>query len=124
MKKFVKIISAAVLVFVLCAPVWADRPKMSRAQYKKNVAYNKNFLPAGWQYEAGYAVWRMNRKLPVNRYTYKRYKNDRTWHNRMRRYYRPEQLALNTLDWTVEEIALFIQQNQDYFKFHPAGYED
>jgi len=123
MKKFVKVLAMA-LLFGFCAAAWAEQPVMNRGQYRKNLIYNKNFLPAGWQYEAGYAIWRMNRNLQVNRHTYKRYKNDRAWHSAMQRYYRPQQIALNTVDWTVEELALFLRQHQDYLKFHPAGFED
>jgi len=123
MKKFVMITLAAALLFGICAGAWAEQPVFNRRLYKKNLAYNKNAVPAGWQYEAGYTVWRMNRKLPVNLNTYRKYKNDKTWHNRMHRYHRPEELALNTLDWTVEEIALFMREYQDYLKFHPAGIE-
>ena len=118
MKKFVKIALAAALVLALCMPAWSARSYTSRAQYRKNMAYNKNFLPAGWRYEAGYALWRMNRKAPATPTTYRRYRNDRAWHYRTQRSY-PEELALSTLDWTAEEVALFM----DYFRFHPAGYE-
>ncbi|MCL2010172.1 MAG: hypothetical protein FWG71_06450 [Synergistaceae bacterium] len=123
MKKFLKIVLAAALLFAVCVPAWANRPPMTRAQHNRNKAYNKNYLPPGWQYEAGYAVWRMNRKAPLNRNTYRRYKNDKAWHSKMRRYYRPQELALNTVDWTVEEVAFFLDRYQDLLKFHPAGFE-
>jgi len=125
MKKFLTVILAAVILFVFCAPGWADRrPPMSRDLHRKNLAYNKNYFPPGWQYEAGYAVWRVNRNLPVNQNTYRMYKKDKAWHNRMRTNFRAQQIILNAYDWTVEEIALFMQQNQDLFRFHPAGYEN
>jgi hypothetical protein len=124
MKRFIKCALAAALLFAICVPAWSEQQPIDRRQYRKNLAYNKNAVPAGWQYEAGYAMWRMNRKLPVNLNTYRKYKKDRAWHNRMRNYYRPQQLALNTADWTVEELALFFQQHQDYLRFHPAGYTD
>jgi len=124
MKGFVKIILVAALLITTCATVWGEQPPMSHRQYKKNLTYNKNAFPAGWKYEAGYTVWRMQRKLPVNLNTYRKYRNDKAWHNRMRSHHRPEELLLNTVDWTIDELAFFIQQHQDLFKFHPAGYED
>ena len=125
MKKFVKIFFTTAFLFAFCTSAWAARPVVSRKQYgNNNLPYSKNAFPAGWKYEAGYTVWRVNRKLPANLNTYRRYRNDRAWHNRMHRYHRPEEILLNTLDWTVEEVALFMQQNQDIFKFHPAGYEN
>ena len=124
MKKLVICLLTVAFLLGFCMNAWAKPPTMSRAQYKKNLAYNKNAFPAGWQYEAGYTAWRVHRKLPVNLNTYRKYRNDKAWHNRMRHYYRPEQLLLNTLDWTTEELTLFLQQYQDYFRFHPAGYED
>ena len=123
MKKL-RVAFATAFLFAFCAAVWAEQPVFDRRQYRKNLAYNKNAFPIGWQYEAGYTAWRINRKLPVNLNTYRKYKNDKAWHNRMHRLHRPEELLLNTLDWTVEELALFLHEYQDYLKFHPAGYAD
>ena len=123
MKKIVKALLTAALLFGFCSAVWAAQP-MSQRQYRKKPVYNKNSLPAAWRYEAGYAMWRVNRKMPLNVYTYKKYRKDKTWRYRMHRYYRPQELLLNTLDWTAEELALFMRRNQDYFMFHPSGFED
>jgi hypothetical protein len=118
----------ALLLSVFCcafeSPSWAAQTKMTRRQYKKNLAYNKNALPAGWQYEAGYTLWRVQRNLPSNIHTYRKYKRDRTWRNNMHRKHRTEEIALDTLDWTAEEVALFWQNYQELFKFHPSGVED
>jgi hypothetical protein len=122
MKNVVKVMLAVALALCVCVTAWAE-PEVSRRQYRKNLAYNKNALPAGWKYEAGYTVWRVSRNLAANRNTYKMYKRDRAWHIKMHRYYRPEELALSTLDWTAEEVALFLKEYEDYFKFHPAGIE-
>ena len=119
MRKFV---ACFILFMTLTGPAWAAG--MTRAQYQKNLIYNKNALPAGWQYHSGYNLWRLQLGLPVNRNTYKMYARDRAWHNNMRRNYRIEAIAMNTADWTVQEIALFLKQNQDLFRFHPAGWED
>ena len=124
MKKFVKTALAAVILFGFCASSWAAQSPVDRRLYEKNLRYNKNAFPAGWQYEAGYTAWRIQRKLPANFNTYRKYRNDKVWRDRMHRYHRPEEILLNTLDWTAEEIAFFMHRNQDYFKFHPAGYED
>ena len=124
MKKIVGIFLAAALLLATCAAVWAGQPAMNRRQYKKNLTYNKNFFPIGWKYEAGYTLWRTNRKLPANLNTYRKYRNDKAWHNRMHHYHRPEELLLNTIDWTAEELAFFLQKHQDLLKFHPAGYEE
>jgi hypothetical protein len=100
--------------------VWAAQ---TRKQYQKNLAYNKNALPNGWKYEAGYTLWRMERGLPANRHSYRRYKKDRAWHTQMSKNHRAEDIVLDTLDWTAEEIALFWENYRELFKFHPAGVE-
>ena len=124
MKKFVAIVLAAAFLLCICAPVWANnRPNISRAQHRRNLQ-NRNYFPPGWRYEAGFAVWRRHRNLPLTRQTYRLYRNDRVWHNRMRTQHRPQQFALDTIDWTIDELAFFLHQNRDLFRFHPAGYED
>jgi len=122
MKKF-KIVMAAAFLFAFCAAGWAGEPIMDRRQYRKNLAYNKNAFPIGWQYEAGYTAWRINRNLPVHLNTYRKYKNDKAWHNRMRIHHNPEKFLLDTLDWTTGELALLWQEYQDFLKFHPGGVE-
>jgi hypothetical protein len=116
------------LVLTLCCAFettsWASQAKMTRRQYKKNLTYNKNALPAGWQYEAGYTLWRMQRNMPVNMQTYRKYKRDRAWRNKMHRNHRTEEIVLDTLDWSAEEVALFWQNYQEFLKFHPSGVED
>jgi hypothetical protein len=102
---------------------WAAQAPKTRKQYQKNLAYNKNALPAGWKYEAGYTLWRMERGLAANRHTYRRYKQDRAWQKQMRSKHPVEDIALDSLDWTAEEIALFWENYRELFKFHPAGVE-
>ena len=97
---------------------------MSRQQHRRNMAYNRNYVPPGWQFESGYAMWRMSRNMPLNEHTYRRYTHDRAWHNRMSNSPRAQQILMGAYDWTVEEIALFMHQNQNLFKFHPSGYEN
>ena len=123
MKKL-KIVLAAAFLLAFCSVVWAEQPVMDRRQYRKNLAYNKNAFPIGWQYEAGYTAWRMSRNLPVNLNTYRKYRRDKAWHNKMSRHRPTEKFLLDRLDWTTEEIALFLHENRDYFKFHPGGYVD
>jgi hypothetical protein len=119
MKKFIVLLVGAVLLCGACGEsAWAAQ---TLKQYKKNLAYNKNALPAGWQYETGYTLWRMNRGLPVNRVTYKKYVKDRNWHNNMNRNYRAEDIVIDSLDWTAEETALFWQNYKEFFQFHPSG---
>lgn len=84
--------------------------------------YNKNALPYGWQYEAGYTLWRTEKGLAVNPNTYKKYRNDKAWRrNLYKGGIRPDAIILDGLDWTAEEIAKFWNQYNEYFKFHPAG---
>ena len=124
MKKVLTVLLAGAFLLVFCAPALAAQPPADRRLYEKNLRYNKNAFPAGWQYEAGYTAWRIQRKLPANLNTYRKYRNDKVWRNKLHRYHRPEEILLDTLDWTVEEVALFMRQYQDYLKFHPAGYAD
>jgi hypothetical protein len=122
-KKFAILVLLLLSLDCLGERVWAAQSQQSRKQYEKNLAYNKNALPAGWKYEAGYTLWRVERNLPANRHTYRRYKKDRTWHNRMRREHRTEDIVLDTWDWSTEEVALFWENYKELFKFHPAGVE-
>ena len=124
MKKLVISLLAVAFLFVFCTTALAESPTFDRGRYRKNLAYNKNAFPAGWQYEAGYTAWRMNRKMAVNHNTYRKYRNDKAWHNRMRRYHSVEMFLLDQVDWTVEEIALFMREYENYFRFHPGGYAD
>ena len=101
---------------------WAAQSQMSRAQYRKNLAYNKNALPAGWSTEMGYTLWRMNRGLAVNRHTYKRYRREAAKQRHNLNF--TERILLDSTNWTNEEIALFLRENRDLFQFHPAGLEE
>jgi len=123
MKKLVTIVLATALLLAFCTTVWAiNQPAMSRQQLRRNVAY-RNALPLSWRYEAGYALWRISRNMPANPISYRKYRNDRVWHQRMHHHYGTERFLLNTIDWTVEEVAIFMHRYQDLFKFHPAGIE-
>ena len=89
----------------------------------KKKAVQGNSFPSGWQYEAGYTYWRMQKGLPANRTTYKRYRRDRLWHNKMHNRYRTGEVVLDALDWTVIEGVKLLERNEDWLKFHPAGLE-
>ena len=122
MEKIVAIVLAAGFLLAPCTTVWASNRQMSPVHLRRLQA-QRSTLPLGWRYEAGYTLWRMNRNLPANPITYRQYQNDGMWHYRMRNYHRAEEFLLNTIDWTVEEIAFFMHRHQDLFKFHPAGIE-
>jgi hypothetical protein len=126
-KSMKKAITCVSLALTLCCAFektsWASQAKMTRQQYEKNLTYNKNALPVGWKYEAGYTLWRAQRNLPLNVQTYKKYKRERAWRDTMR-HRRWGEIALDTLDWTAEEAALFWQTYQELFKFHPSGVEN
>ena len=126
MKKFVCFVFLLTWGFcgLLTFTVPAAEARMTRQQYRKNLAYNRNALPAGWRYEAGYTLWRMQRNLPINQHTYRRYRREKTWRNNRQQNNRAEDIVLNSLDWTVEEIALFWQNYGELFRFHPAGIDD
>ena len=126
MKKF------AYALFLLTSLFWAlstdtalaAEAKMTRKQYQKNLTYNKNALPYGWKYEAGYTLWRMERNLLANQHTYRKYKRDRAWRGKLHRYNRAEEIVLDSLDWTADEIALFWESYKELFQFYPAGIDD
>jgi hypothetical protein len=118
-KKIIVLLVLAMLLCGVCENIsWAAQ---TRQQYRKNLAYNKNALPAGWQYQTGYTLWRMEKGMPANRYTYKRYKKDRLWRANMNRNHRAEEILIDSLDWTTEETALFLRDCREFFKFHPSG---
>jgi len=122
MEKIVAIVLAAGFLLAPCTTVWASNRQMSPVHLRRLQA-QRSTLPLGWRYEAGYTLWRMNRNLPANQVTYMRYRNDRAWHYNMRQNHRGEELLLNTIDWTVEEIASFMHRYQELLRFHPAGIE-
>jgi hypothetical protein len=75
--------------------------------------YNKNALPPGWRYEAGYTLWRARRNLAVSRASYKKYQRERTWFQKRRAARRAEEIAADALDWTVDEIEKFWEEYVD-----------
>jgi hypothetical protein len=70
----------------------------------KKAQYNKNALPPGWRYEAGYTLWRARRNLAANRATYKKYRREKAWLQKRRTARRAEEIAADALDWTADEI--------------------
>ena len=118
MKKIITLVIAASFLCTGGGISWAANARSVQRQYRKNV------LPPTWKYEAGYTLWRLERGMAANWHTYKRYQNDRAWRSNLHRYRRPEEIVLNTLDWTAEEIALFWRSYRDLFKIYPAGTEE
>jgi hypothetical protein len=91
----------------------------------KKRKYNKNAPPpAGWQYEPGYTLWRLQRGLDPAVANYKKYRRDRAWIRRHRKGFNPGALVVDGLDWTEAEIAEFLERYNEYFRFHPSGLAD
>jgi hypothetical protein len=117
LKKSMKILILLVLAagFFVCACGAEAAYNAGRAKY------NKNALPPGWRYEAGYTLWRARRNLAVNRATYKKYQREKAWFRKRKAGRRVEEIVADTLDWTVDEIEKFWEEHEELLKFHPWG---
>lgn len=109
-------------VFVLAALMGAFLAAGSDAAVnRKKRPYLKNVPPLGWQYQAGYTLWRLERGLEATPQTWKKYVREK------KRARKPETVAdrllLKSLDWTVEELAALLEGLEDSATFHPAGVE-
>ncbi|MDR1873851.1 MAG: hypothetical protein LBQ90_02395 [Synergistaceae bacterium] len=110
-------------LLLLC--VWSSllAGPVDAAVNAKKRKYNKNALPVGWRYEAGYTLWRMQRGLASNPASYRKYRRDSAWIRSHRRGFQPGATVIDGLDWTEKEIAEFWERYNEYFRFHPAGVE-
>ena len=90
----------------------------------KKAKYNKNALPPGWRYEAGYTLWRARRNLAANRVTYRKYQREKTWFQKRKGGRPAEEIVADALDWSVDEIEKFWEEYEELFKFHPSGVTD
>ena len=118
---------AAVFLIALCltAGVFAFFAGGAEAAYNaKKAKYNKNALPPGWRYEAGYTLWRAQRKLAPNRMTYQKYRREKAWFRKRKAGRRVEEIVADTLDWTVDEIEKFWGEYEELLEFHPSGVTD
>lgn len=126
MKKTLTILFA-VMVIMASDASWAfaaEKPAVTKKQYYKRLKYNKNLLPAGWQYEAGYIYWRTHHGLPTNIQTYRAYRRDKAWSYTLKKYNTTGERLLSTLDWTALEVGRFWETYNEYLKFQPAGLEE
>jgi hypothetical protein len=94
------------------------------AHNAKKAKYNKNALPPGWRYEAGYTLWRARRNLAANRASYRKYRREKEWLRKRKAGRRAEEIAADTLDWTADEIEKLWEEYGDLLKFHPSGVTD
>ena len=71
-------------------------------------AYQKNAMPVGWKYEAGYTVWRAKRGVAATPQTWRKYVRERERLARRGKLRGLDVKVLDALDWTVEEVATFL----------------
>lgn len=90
---------------------------------KKKKKYLKNVFPTGWQYQAGYTLWRLQRGLDVNPQTWRKYVREKKWRQNRGQENAADKLILKSLDWTVEELATLLKELEDTMTFRPAGVE-
>lgn len=88
---------------------------------RKKQKYLKNTFPAGWQYQAGYTLWRLERGLGVSPKTWRRYVREKKWAQKKGQEGVADKLILKSLDWTVEELAALLDEFEDTVTFQPAG---
>ena len=80
-------------------------------------AYLKNVPPTGWQFEVGYTLWRTERNLPATLQTWKKYQRERKRLAIRGKTRGLDYKILNTLDWTVEEVAAFLEAQQEQMAY-------
>ncbi|NLL36430.1 MAG: hypothetical protein GX256_02770 [Fretibacterium sp.] len=78
--------------------------------------------PPGWQYEMGYALWRLEKGVKATPLTWKHYQREKRWQQQRGKEGLSEKLISKPLDWTLEELAFFLKE-QNGLRFHPAGEE-
>ena len=71
-------------------------------------AYRKDLMPAGWKYEAGYTVWRAKRGVAATPQTWRKYVREKERLARRGKSRGIDGKVLDVLDWTVEEMATFL----------------
>ncbi|MDO4786924.1 MAG: hypothetical protein Q4A13_08270 [Fretibacterium sp.] len=93
------------------------------APNRKKQKYLKNSPPLGWQYQAGYTLWRLERGLDATPQTWRKYVREKKRIQRRGQENVADKLILNSLDWTIEELAALLDEQKELLKFHPAGVE-
>lgn len=89
----------------------------------KKRRYLKVVPPAGWQYQAGYTLWRLQRGLDATPQTWRKYVRERRRSRNKGQETAADRLLLKSLDWTVEELAALLEALEDKPLFQPAGVE-
>jgi hypothetical protein len=122
---------AAVFLVLFCmlagVAAWAPPSRSAEAAYgnpkynAKKAKYNKNALPPGWRYEAGYTLWRARRNFAANRVSYRKYRREKTWFQQRKAGRHAEEIVADALDWTADEIAKFWEEHKELLEFHPSG---
>ena len=89
----------------------------------KQKCLKKNLPPLGWEYQAGYTLWRLERGLAATPQTWRKYVRERKWKQKRGRKSLADKLILKSLDWTAEELAALLAELEETVAFHPAGTE-
>lgn len=90
---------------------------------RKKRQYLKNVPPLGWQYQAGYTLWRLERGLNATPQTWRKYVREKKRLQKAGQETIADKLLLKSLDWTVEELAALLEGLEDTSAFQPAGVE-
>ena len=83
----------------------------------------KNIPPLGWEYQAGYTLWRLERGLAATPQTWRKYVREKKWKQKRGRESMADKLILKSLDWTTEELAALLAELEETVSFQPAGTE-
>nr|WP_314716703.1 hypothetical protein [uncultured Fretibacterium sp.] len=83
----------------------------------------KNLPPLGWEYQAGYTLWRLERGLAATPQTWRRYVREKKWSQQRGKESAADKLILKSLDWTTEELAALLAELEETVSFQPAGTE-
>ena len=109
-RKWRQALSALLLAALIGATlvVGADAAMNARKR-----AYLKNARPPGWKYEMGYTLWRASRGLPATPQTWSKYVREKKRLAQQGKLRGLDQKLLNGVDWTVEEVATFLEAQQE-----------
>ena len=112
---------AALLMCCCIAVLFVSGSEAVNAKRRK--AFKNAPPPPGWQYEMGYTLWRLEKGLPVSAVNWKHYVREKKWRQQRGKETFSEKIVLNSLDWTIEELASFLKEQDAFLRPQPAGLE-
>ena len=112
-----RITGRAILALLLAAAIGAVLALgADAASSARKRARLKNAPPPGWQFEVGYTLWRAQRGLDATPQTWKKYQRERKRLAQRGKLRGLDTRLLNSVDWTLEELAEFLEVQQEQMR--------